>query len=207
MEGFNEVKNSNEEASMKERDSEDAMQRSEATDGERQQEINYVVIESDIETYSETQREGLFGDYGYCPPTFKFNPNATQKTTPPKCSNCAMKTHPTLSEARADAYRNRKRTQAITRLRDQEIFLEMIDAPREFAGYNSLGETPLMAAIAYGHEDIVNYIWFSSNVPQIAKDNSTVLHYAARYGNGGLVRAACEETHKINIDQKTIPDN
>ncbi|KZS04151.1 Uncharacterized protein APZ42_032993 [Daphnia magna] len=77
----------------------------------------------------------------------------------------------------------------------------------KFAAYNSLGETPLTVAIAYGHEDIANYLWCSSNVTQITKDNSTVLHYAARYGNGCLVRAACEEKSKIDIDQKTIPDN
>ncbi|KZR96085.1 Ankyrin-like protein, partial [Daphnia magna] len=94
-----------------------------------QTETNYLVIESDIETESETQRDGLFGDYGFYPPTFEFNPNDTQKATLSKCSNCAMKTHPTLSAARADAIQ--KRTQAITRLRDQEVFLEMIDAPRE----------------------------------------------------------------------------
>ncbi|KZS01726.1 Uncharacterized protein APZ42_001522, partial [Daphnia magna] len=162
----------------------------------------------------------------------------------------------------------RKRTQASTRLRDQKILLEMIDAPREeirryiikkfglatwnyhpkeeflnqkfngktllhtsvkvgkldisdlmldygadpdieedgqiiahtaaaennkllirilryhkykFAAYNSLGETPLMVAIAYGHEDVANYLWISSNVVKMAKDNSTVLHYAAKH--------------------------
>ncbi|KZS05448.1 Uncharacterized protein APZ42_031362 [Daphnia magna] len=125
MEGFNAVKKNNEETLVMDRDSEDAVQRSEATDGE----INCMMIECDIETEIETQREGLLGDYGYYPPTFKFDPNASQKTTFPKCSNCAMKKNQTLSVARADAIR--KRTQAITRLRDQGIFLEMIDAPRE----------------------------------------------------------------------------
>ncbi|KAK4006747.1 hypothetical protein OUZ56_011905 [Daphnia magna] len=52
--------------------------RAQASEGERQPETNYIVIESDIETESETQRDGLFGDYGFYPPTFKFDPNATQ---------------------------------------------------------------------------------------------------------------------------------
>ncbi|KAK4007171.1 hypothetical protein OUZ56_012333 [Daphnia magna] len=193
---------------------------------------------------------------------------------------------------RADAIR--KRTQAITRLRDQEIFLEMIDAPREeirrciiqklgpaawdyhpkaeflnqkfynktllhtsvkagklditdllldygadpdieedgqtiadraaaenkkllirilrypkykFSSYNSLGEAPLMVAIAYGHKEVASYLWISSNVAQMAKDNSTVLHYAAKHGNNSLVRAACERKIHININQTTRPGN
>ncbi|KZR96784.1 Uncharacterized protein APZ42_008679 [Daphnia magna] len=200
--------------------------------------------------------------------------------------------HPTLSAARADAIQ--KRTQAITRLRDQEIFLEMIDAPREeirrciikklssaawdyhpkaeflnqkfynktllhtswkagklditdllldygadpdieedgqtiahraaaennkvlirilryhkykFSSYNSLGETPLMVAIAYGHEEVVSYLWISSNVAQMAKNNSTVLHYAAKHGNNSLARAACGRKIHININQTTRPGN
>lgn len=52
MEGFNAVKKNNEETLVMDRDSEDAVQRSEATDGERQQEINYILIESYIETDS-----------------------------------------------------------------------------------------------------------------------------------------------------------
>lgn len=54
MEGFNELKEKNEETIKMERDSEHAVQRSNPTDSERQEEINYVVIESDIETDSET---------------------------------------------------------------------------------------------------------------------------------------------------------
>ncbi|KAK4037729.1 hypothetical protein OUZ56_029758 [Daphnia magna] len=292
MEVFNVVKKNNEETLVMEQNSEDAVQHNEASDSESQPETNYIVIESDIETESETQRDGLFGDYGFYPPTFKFNPNATPKATLPKRSNCAMKTHPTLSAARADAIQ--KRTQAITRLRDQEIFLEMIDAPREeirrcimqklgpaawdyhpkaeflnqkfnnktllhtsvkagklditdllldygtdpdieedgqtiahraaaennkllirilryhkykFSSYNSLGETPLMVAIAYGHEEVASYLWISSNVAQMAKDNSTILHYAAKHGNNTLVRAACERKIHINIYQTTRPGN
>ncbi|KZS04170.1 Uncharacterized protein APZ42_032947 [Daphnia magna] len=255
MEGLNVVKKNNEEALVIERDSEDAVQCSEATNGERQPEINYIVIESDIETESETQPDGLFGDY-----------------------------------ARADAIR--KRTQAITRLRDQEIFFEMIQgrskgrnkktyhqeiesrcmelSPKEeflnqkfndktllhtsvkagkldimnllldygadpdiketmahraaaednklltrilryhkykFAAYNSLGETPLMVAIAYGHEKVANYLWIISNVAQMAKYSSTVLHYAAKHGNDSLARAACERKIHININQTTRPGN
>ncbi|KAK4006335.1 hypothetical protein OUZ56_011489 [Daphnia magna] len=286
------LKKNNEETLVMEQNSEDAVQHNEASDIESQPETNYLVIESDIETESETQRDGLFGDYGFYPPTFEFNPNATQKTTLPKCSNCAMKTHPTLSAARADAIQ--KRTQTITRLRKQEIFLEMIDAPREkirrciiqklglaewdyhpkaeflnqkfnnktllhtsvkagklditdllldygadpdieddgqtiahraaaennkllirilryhkykFSSYNSLGETPLMVAIAYGHEEVASYLWISSNVAQMAKDNSTVLHYAAKHGNNTLARAACERKIHININQTTKPGN
>lgn len=277
---------------MMEQNSEDAVQRNEASDSESQPEINYLVIESESETDSETQRDGLFGDYGFYPPTFEFNPNATEQETLPKCSNCAMKTRPTLSAARADAVQ--KRTQAITRLREQEIFLEMIYAPREeirrciiqklgpaawdyhpkaeflnqkfndktllhtsvkagklditdllldygadpdieedgqtiahraaaennkllirilryhkykFSSYNSLGETPLMVAIAYGHEEVASYLWISSNVAQMAKDNSTVLHYAAKHGNNTLARAACERKIHININQTTKPGN
>ncbi|KAI9551347.1 hypothetical protein GHT06_005863 [Daphnia sinensis] len=37
-----------------------------------------------------------------------------------------------------------------------------------FAAYNCLGETPLMVAIAYGHEDLAHYLWCSSNVAQKA---------------------------------------
>ncbi|KZS08245.1 Uncharacterized protein APZ42_027843 [Daphnia magna] len=265
MEVFYVVKKNNEETLVMEQDSEDAVQHSEAGDDERQPEINYIL---------------------------KFDPNATQKTTLPKCSNCAMKTHPTLSAARADAIR--QQTQAITRLRDQEIFLEMIDAPREeirrciikklgpaawnyhpkadflnqkfnnktllhtsvkagkldirdllldygadpdieedgqtiahrvaaennkllirilrhhkykIAAYNSLGETPLMVAIAYGHEEVANYLWISSNVAQMAKDGSTVLNYAAKHGNDSLARAACERKIHININQTTRQGN
>ncbi|KAK4006509.1 hypothetical protein OUZ56_011663 [Daphnia magna] len=292
MEVFNVVKKNNEETLVMEQNSEDAVQHNEASDSESQSETNYIVIESDIETESETQRDGFFGDYGFYPPTFKFHPNATQKATLPKCSNWALKTHPTLSAARADAIQTR--TQAITRLRDQEIFLEMIDAPREeirrciikklgpaawdyhpkaeflnqkfnnktllhtsvkagklditdllldygadpdieedgqtiehraaaennkllirilryhkynFSSYNSFGKTPLMVAIAYGHEEVASYLWISSNVAQMAKDNSTVLHYAAKHGNNSLARAACERKIHININQMTRPGN
>ncbi|KAK4045291.1 hypothetical protein OUZ56_032829 [Daphnia magna] len=50
----------------------------------------------------------------------------------------------------------------------------------KFSSYNYLGETPLMVAITYGHEEVASYLWISSNVAQMAKDNSTVLHYAAK---------------------------
>ncbi|KAK4015054.1 hypothetical protein OUZ56_030044 [Daphnia magna] len=283
----------NEETLVMEWGSEDTVHHNEASDGEKQPETNYIVIERDIETESETQRDGLFGDYGFYPPTFRFDPNATQKTTLPKCSNSAMKTHPSLSAARADAIR--KRTQAITRLRDQEIFLEMIDAPREeirkciiqklgpaawdyhpkaeflnqkfnnktllhasvkagklditdllldygadpdikedgqtiahraaaennklfirvlryhkykFSSYNSLGETPLMVAIAYGHEEVASYLWISSNVAQMAKDNSTVLHYAAKMETtvslGQHAKGKSTLTSIKRLDQGTI---
>ncbi|KZS02299.1 Uncharacterized protein APZ42_000714, partial [Daphnia magna] len=59
----------------------------------------------------------------------------------------------------------------------------------KFSSYNSLGETPLMVAIAYGHEKVASYLWIISNVAQMAKDNSTVLHYAAKHGNNTLARA------------------
>ncbi|KZS06172.1 Uncharacterized protein APZ42_030454 [Daphnia magna] len=77
----------------------------------------------------------------------------------------------------------------------------------KFSSYNSLGETPLMVAIAYGHEEVASYLWISSNVAQIAKDNSTVLHYAAKHGNNSLARAACERKIHININQTTRPGN
>ncbi|KAK4013908.1 hypothetical protein OUZ56_026460 [Daphnia magna] len=210
------------------------------------------------------QREENFKYYGYLAPTFKLNPN----TTPSKCSNCAMKTYPTFSAAKADAVL--KRGYAITRLCNQEIFLEMIDAPRKeirkgiikklgsaawdycpkaeflnqrydektllhrmdpkieedgqtiahkgaaennkllirilrfhqhkFAAHNSLGETPLVVAIAYGNEDVANYLWISGKVVQMVKDNNTVLHYAAKYGNDGLARAACKKGCPIDIN-------
>ncbi|KAK4015087.1 hypothetical protein OUZ56_030077 [Daphnia magna] len=250
------VKKNNEETLVMEWGSEDTVHHNEASDGEKQPETNYIVIESDIETESETQRDGLFGDYGFYPPTFRFDPNATQKTTLPKCSNCAMKTHPSLSAARADAIR--KRTQAITRLHapreeirkciiqklgpaawdyhpkaeflnqkfnnktllhasvkagklditdllldygadpdikedgqtiahraaaeNNKLFIRVLRYHKyKFSSYNSLGETPLMVAIAYGHEEVASYLWISSNVAQMAKDNSTVLHYAAKH--------------------------
>ncbi|KZS03105.1 Uncharacterized protein APZ42_034228 [Daphnia magna] len=77
----------------------------------------------------------------------------------------------------------------------------------KFSSYNSLGETPLMVAIAYGHEEVASYLWISSNVAQMAKDNSTVLHYAAKNGNNSLARAACERKIHININQTTRPGN
>lgn len=77
----------------------------------------------------------------------------------------------------------------------------------KFAAYNSLGETPLMVAIAYGHEEVASYLWVSSNVAQMAKDSSTVLHYATKYGNNSLARAACERKIHININQTTRPGN
>ncbi|KAK4024881.1 hypothetical protein OUZ56_010376 [Daphnia magna] len=41
----------------------------------------------------------------------------------------------------------------------------------------------------------------------MAKDNSTVLHYAAKHGNNTLARAACERKIHININQTTKPGN
>ncbi|KAI9557221.1 hypothetical protein GHT06_017041 [Daphnia sinensis] len=189
-----------------------------------------------------------------------------------------MKTIPTLSAARADAVCRRVR--ATTRLSKGEVFLDLVDAPREeirkfilkklgqteghqrpkaefldgimngrtllhrsvekekldvtdlllyygadpdieedgqtiahiagaennklllrilrmhgcrFAKYNSLGETPLMVAIAYGHEDIAKYL-------------CTVLHYAARYGNKEIAKSACQEK-RIDINQRCTPGN
>ncbi|KZR97502.1 Uncharacterized protein APZ42_007589 [Daphnia magna] len=64
-----------------------------------------------------------------------------------------------------------------------------------------------MGAIAYGHEEVAIYLWISSNVAQMAKDNSTVLHYAAKHGNNSLARAACERKIHININQTTRPGN
>ncbi|KAI9551220.1 hypothetical protein GHT06_006135 [Daphnia sinensis] len=63
-----------------------------------------------------------------------------------------------------------------------------------------------MVAIAYGHEDLAHYLWCSSNVAQKAKDNSTVLHYAARYGNNEIVKLACQRKD-INVNERTTPGN
>ncbi|KZS07216.1 Uncharacterized protein APZ42_029109 [Daphnia magna] len=64
-----------------------------------------------------------------------------------------------------------------------------------------LGETPLMVAITYGHEEVASYLWISSNVAQMAKDNSTVLHYAAKHGNYTALHLATmyRQDHKVNI--------
>ncbi|KAK4006531.1 hypothetical protein OUZ56_011685 [Daphnia magna] len=56
-------KKNNEETLGMEQNSEDAVQHNEASYSESQPVANYIVIESDIETESETQRDGLFGDY------------------------------------------------------------------------------------------------------------------------------------------------
>ncbi|KZS03651.1 Uncharacterized protein APZ42_033581 [Daphnia magna] len=77
----------------------------------------------------------------------------------------------------------------------------------KFSSYNSLGETPLMVAIAYGYEKVARYLWISSNVAKMAKDNSTVLHYTAKHGNNSLARAACERKIHINTNQTTRPGN
>lgn len=39
----------------------------------------------------------------------------------------------------------------------------------------------------------------------MVKDNNTILHYAAKYGNDGLARAACKKGCPIDINQKTKP--
>ncbi|XP_045027918.1 uncharacterized protein LOC123471081 [Daphnia magna] len=59
------LKKNNEETLVMEQNSEDAVQHNEASGSESQPETNYIVIESDMETESETQRDGLFGDYGF----------------------------------------------------------------------------------------------------------------------------------------------
>ncbi|KAK4013945.1 hypothetical protein OUZ56_026493 [Daphnia magna] len=78
----------------------------------------------------------------------------------------------------------------------------------KFEAYSCLGEAPLMVAITCGHEDVANYLWKSTNVAQMAKDNSTVLHYAAKYGYDDLTRAVCEKkptsTSIRRLNQETI---
>ncbi|KAK4006856.1 hypothetical protein OUZ56_012012 [Daphnia magna] len=198
MEVFNVVKKNNEEILVMERDSENAVQHNEASDGERQPEINYIVIERDIETESETQRDGLFGDYGFYPPTFKFDPNATQKTTLPKCSNCAMKTHPTLSAARA--YAIRKRTQAITRLHAprEEIRRCIIKKlgpaalnyhPKaEFLNQKFNNKTLLHTSVKAGKQDITDLLLDYGADPDIEEDGQTIAHRAAAENNKLLIR-------------------
>lgn len=56
----------------------------------------------------------------------------------------------------------------------------------KFSAYNSLGEIRLIVVLAYGKEDIANYLLINSNVAQTAKDNSTGVHYTSKYGNDGL---------------------
>ncbi|KAK4013288.1 hypothetical protein OUZ56_025522 [Daphnia magna] len=203
------MKKNNEETLVMEQNSEDAVQHNEASDSESQPETNYLAIESDIETESETQRDGLFGDYGFYPPTFEFNPNTTQKATLPKCSNCAMKTHrATLSAARADAIQ--KRTQTITRLRDQEIFLEMIDAPREeirrciiqklgpaawdyhpkaeFLNQKFNNKTLLHTSVKAGKLDITDLLLDYGADPDIEEDGQTNAHRAAAENYKLLIR-------------------
>ncbi|KAK4007241.1 hypothetical protein OUZ56_012401 [Daphnia magna] len=170
--------------------SEDAVQHNEASDSESQPETNYLVIESDIETESEAQRDGLFGDYGFYPPTRSKGRN--KKVYHPEIgSRCNGQTI-----AHRAAAENNKLLIRILRYHKYK-----------FSSYNSLGETPLMVAIAYGHEEVASYLWISSNVAQMAKDNSTVLHYAAKHGNNTLARAACERKIRININQTTRPGN
>ncbi|KZS06420.1 Uncharacterized protein APZ42_030139 [Daphnia magna] len=218
MEVFNVVKKINEETLVMEQNSEVAVQHNEASDSDSQPETNYLVIESDIETESETQRDGLFGNYGFYPPTFEFNKNATQKATLPKCSNCAMKTHPTLSAARADAIQ--KRTQAITRLPDQEIFLEMIDAPREeirrciiqklgpatwdyhskaeFLNQKFNNKTLLHTSVKAGKLDITDLLLDYGADPDIEENGQTIAHRAAAENNKLLIRILRYHKYKFS---------
>ncbi|KAK4013335.1 hypothetical protein OUZ56_025569 [Daphnia magna] len=41
----------------------------------------------------------------------------------------------------------------------------------------------------------------------MVKHKSTVLHYAAKYGNDGLAWAACRKESHVDINKKTIPGN
>ncbi|KZR97976.1 Uncharacterized protein APZ42_006848, partial [Daphnia magna] len=167
---------------------------------------------------NETQRDGLFGDYGFYPPTFEFNPNATQKATLSKCSNCAMKTHPTLSAARADAVQ--KRTQAITRLRDQEVFLEMIDDPREeirrciiqklgpaawdyhpkaeFLNQKFNNKTLLHTSVKAGKLDITDLLLDYGADPDVEEDGQTIAHRAAAENHKLLIRILRYHKYKFS---------
>ncbi|KAK4037693.1 hypothetical protein OUZ56_029724 [Daphnia magna] len=209
MEIFSVVKKTNEETLVMEQNNEDAVQHNEANDSESQPEMNYIVIESDIETESETQRDGLFGDYGFYPPTFKFDPNATQKATLPKCTGKLDITdllldYDTDLDIEEDCQTIAHRAAAV----NNKLLIRILRYHKyKFSSNNSLGETPLMVAIAYAHEEVASYLWISINVAQMAKDNSTLLHNAAKHGNNSLARAACERKIHININQKTKPEN
>ncbi|KAK4045284.1 hypothetical protein OUZ56_032822 [Daphnia magna] len=191
------------------------------------QEKPHRLIKSPFRLLNTTKREGLFGDYGFYPPTFKFDPNTTQKTTLPKCNApreeirryiikkfglATWNYHP-KEEFLNQKFNGKTLLHTSVKVGKLDISDLMLDYGADpdieedgqiiahtaaaennkllirilryhkykFAAYNSLGETPLMVAIAYGHEDVANYWWISSNVVKMAKDNSTVLHYAAKH--------------------------
>ncbi|KAK4030854.1 hypothetical protein OUZ56_024241 [Daphnia magna] len=231
MEIFSVVKKNNEETLVMEWDSEDTVQHNKASDGERQPETNYIVIESDIETESETQRDGLFGDYDapreeirrciiqklgkdasdYHPKAEFLNQKFSKKTllhTSVKPGKLDITDLLLDYGADPDIEEDGQTIAHRAAAENNKLLIRIFRYHKyKFSSYNSLGETPLMVAIAYGHEEVGSYLWKSSNVAQMAKDNSTVLHFAAKHGNNSLARAACERKIHININQTTRPGN
>ncbi|KAK4045811.1 hypothetical protein OUZ56_033813 [Daphnia magna] len=169
MEVFNVVKKNNEETLVMEQNSEDAVQHN----SESQPETNYLVIESDIETESETQRDGLFGDYDApreeirrCiiqklgPAAWDYHPKAeflNQKFNNKTLLHSSVKagklditdllldygTDPDIEED-GQTIAHRAATE------NNKLLIRILRYDKyKFSSYNSLGETPLMVAIAY----------------------------------------------------------
>ncbi|KAI9552230.1 hypothetical protein GHT06_022585 [Daphnia sinensis] len=172
-------------------------------------EIAAPMSDSEYESDSDTQRENDFGDwYLSWPPTIRYDPNLARNTNLRQCQNCAMKTIPTLSAARDDAVCRRLR--ATTRLSKGEIFLDLVDAPREeirrfilkklgpteghqrpkaeFLDEIMNGRTLLHRSVKKEKLDVTDSFLYYGADPNIEEDGQTIAHIAAAENNKLLLR-------------------
>lgn len=133
-------------------------------------------------------------DCGPVMPTLKCNANPTKS----KCINCAMKTYPTFSVAIVEAIP--KRVHAITWLRNKEIFLKILDAPREdqeirrriieklvpaacdykpFLNHEYNRRTLLHRSVKLVKLDIADLLLYYGVDPDTEEDGETVTHRVA----------------------------
>lgn len=92
---------------------------------------------------------------------------------------------------------------------NNKLFLQILryQYSCKLSAYNSLGKTPLKVVIAHGNKDVTDYLWLKSNMAKLASDNSSLLHYAVKYGNESLTTSAYKPKNYIDINQPSPPEN
>ncbi|KAK4003832.1 hypothetical protein OUZ56_005584 [Daphnia magna] len=71
--------------------------------------------------------------------------------------------------------------------------------------WNSLGETPLMVAIALKQRESISFLWETSIISKSGRGAETVLHYAAQFNNRNVALGACDSRRGVDVNQRSLP--
>ncbi|XP_045023023.1 serine/threonine-protein phosphatase 6 regulatory ankyrin repeat subunit B [Daphnia magna] len=71
--------------------------------------------------------------------------------------------------------------------------------------WNSLGETPLMVAIALNQRESISFLWETSIISKSGRGAETVLHYAAQFNNRNVALGACDSRRGVDVNQRSLP--